>query len=64
MIIMHYTSQSQTETPIYFNTIRSETLYSLLRIGFAEHQMQFTIIPGQEFPKCEQVCFRSSLINS
>ena len=42
-----YTSQTQTETPICFSTIMSETLYSLIRIGFAAHQIQFTSILGK-----------------
>ena len=32
---------------IYFNTIKSETLYSLLRIGCTDHQIQFTSILGR-----------------
>ena len=32
---------------IYFNTIKSETLYSLLRIGCSDHQIQFTSILGR-----------------
>ena len=31
---------------ICFSTIKSETLYSLLRIGCADHQIQFTSILG------------------
>ena len=41
-----YTSQTQTEAPICFSTIKSETLYSLLRIRCADHQTQFTSILG------------------
>ena len=41
------TSQTQKEAPICFRTIKSETFSSLLRIGFAEHQMQFTSILGR-----------------
>ena len=42
-----YTCQTQTDTPICFSTIMSETLYSLLRIGCADHQIQFTSILGR-----------------
>ena len=43
------TSQTQTEAPICFRTIKSETFSSLLRIGFAEHQTQFTSIAGPDW---------------
>ena len=39
-------SQTQTEAAICFNTIKSDTLYSLLRIGCTDHQTQFTSILG------------------
>ena len=42
-----YTSQTQTEAPVCFSTITSKTLYSLLRIGCADHQIQFTSILGR-----------------
>ena len=42
-----YTSQKQTEAPVCFSTITSKTLYSLLRIGCADHQTQFTSILGR-----------------
>ena len=58
------TCQTPKEAPICFSTIKSETFYSLLRIGFADHQMQFTSIPGQECPKFLPVCVWSSLIDS
>ena len=50
-----YTSQTQTEAPICFSTIKSETLYSFLRIGCADHQIQFTSIlrrSGQSVSEC------------
>ena len=42
-----YTSQTQTEAPGCFSTIMSEKLYSLLRIGCSDHQIQFTSILGR-----------------
>ena len=39
-------SQTQTEATICIHTIKSETLYSLVRIGCADHQIQFTSILG------------------
>ena len=39
--------QTQTEATICFSSIKSETLYSLLRIGCADHQTQFTSILGR-----------------
>ena len=48
------TSQTQKEAPICFSTIKSETFYSLLRIGLAEHQTQFTSIAGQERPSVSE----------
>ena len=42
-----YTSQTETEKPIYFSTFMSETLFSLMRIGFAAYQIQFTTILGK-----------------
>ena len=42
-----YTSQTQTEATICFSTIKSETLYSLLRIVCTKHQIQFTSILGR-----------------
>ena len=41
-----YTSQTQTEAPVCFSTIMNETLYSLMRIGCADHQIQFTVQAG------------------
>ena len=35
------------EAPICFSTITSETLYSLLRIGYVDHQIQFISILGR-----------------
>ena len=43
--ILH--SETQTEAPICFSTIKSETLYSFLRIGCADHQIQFISILGR-----------------
>ena len=43
--ILH--SETQTEAPICFSTIKSETLYSLLRIQCTDHQIQFTSILGR-----------------
>ena len=51
--ILH--SQTQTEETICFSTIKSETLYSLLRIQCTHHQIQFTSIMGrsaQSVSKC------------
>ena len=48
---------------ICFSTIKSETLYSLLRIGCTDHQIQFTSILGRS-AQCVQVCVRSSLTDS
>ena len=42
-----YTSQTQTDASVCFSTIKSETLYSLLRIGCTDHQIQFTSILGR-----------------
>ena len=42
-----YTSQTQTEAPVCFSTIMSETLYSLLTIGCADQQIHFTSILGR-----------------
>ena len=51
-----YTSQTQTEAPICFSTIKSETLYSLLRTGCADHQIQFTSIIGKSALVWVSVC--------
>ena len=42
-----YTLQTQTKSPVCFSTITSETLYSLMRIGCTDHQIQLTNLLGR-----------------
>ena len=57
-----YTSQTQTDAPICFSTITSEILYSLLRIGCAEHQIQFTSILGSSAQSVSECVLEVSLL--
>ena len=57
-----YTSQTQTEAPICFSTIKSETLYSLLRIGYADHQIQFTSILGRSGQSVSECVLGAALL--
>ena len=42
-----HTFQTQTEAPVYFSTLMIETLYYLMRIGYADHEIEFTSILGK-----------------
>ena len=42
-----YSSQTQTEAPVCFSALMIETLYYLMRIGCADHEIQFTSILGK-----------------
>ena len=56
------TSQTQTEAPVYFSTITSETLYFLLRIGCEDHQIQFTSILGRSAPSVSECVLGAALL--
>ena len=58
--ILH--SQTQTESTICFSTIKSETLYSLLRIGCTGHQIQFTSILGKSAQSVSQCVLGTALL--
>ena len=47
---------------IYFSTIKSETLYSLLRIGCTDHQIQFTSILGRSAQSVRECVLGEALL--
>ena len=57
-----YTSQTQTDASVCFSTIKSETLYSFLRIGCADHQIQFTSIMGRSAQRVSECVLGSALL--
>ena len=55
-------SLPDTEATICFSTIKSETLYSLLRIGCEDHQIQFTSILGRSAPSVSECVLGAALL--
>ena len=47
---------------ICFSTIKSETLYSLLRIGCTDHQIQFTSILGRSAQSVSECVLEEALL--
>ena len=55
-------SQTQTGATICFSTIKSETLYFLLRIGCEDHQIQFTSILGRSAQSVSECVLAAALL--